>query len=118
MREETLFKNLRRMILFQTGFCILVLIIAWLMDGLNPDTIGIVYTSVGGSILAVSSFLMLSGYILSSWATYSLSGAGEPDKHSKNIEEAKQGRPVFQILALLNGFLLLLVGSLLQSMGG
>jgi hypothetical protein len=39
MRKESLFKNLRRTILFQAGFCTLVLMIAWLMGWFAPDTI-------------------------------------------------------------------------------
>jgi hypothetical protein len=118
MRKEILFKNLQRTIIFQAGFCILVLMIAWPMGWLHPHTIGMVFTCVGASILAVSSFILLTGYILSSWATYSLSGAGKMDKHSKIIEEATPDRPVFLIVVLFNGVILLLIGFLLLNIGG
>ena len=118
LSKEILFKNLQRTIVYQAGFCTLVLMIAWLMGWLYPHTIGIICTCVGGSILAVSSFFMLSGYILSSWATYSLSGAGKMDKHLKIFEEAAPGRLVFLIFVLLNGFIMILIGFLLQNIGG
>ena len=118
MSKEILFNNIQRTIFIQAGFCILVLMIVWPMDWLHPDTIGIVYTCVGGSILAVSSFLMLSGYILSLRATYSLSGVGKLNNHPKLIEEAAPGRPVILIFALLNGFIMILIGYLLHNIGG
>ena len=118
VNKQILVKNLRRTIFIQAGFCILVLLIAWPMGWLHPHTIGIVYACVGGSILAVSSFFMLSGYILSSWAVYSLSGAEKKDKHAKIIDEAAPGRPVFLIFTLLNSIIMILIGLLLLNIGG
>jgi hypothetical protein len=118
MQTGNLGKYFQRTIVFQAGFAFLVLLIAWPMGWLQPLTIGIIFTSVGGSILAVSCFILLSNVILSSWASYSLSGARIMDAHPKVAKEATPSRPVFLILAIVNRIILILIGYLLQNMRG
>lgn len=89
------------------------------MGWFHPFAIGLVFTWVGGFILFVCVFVAFGGLISKAddLRAFSISGAGKMDNHLKNIQESSPSRLVFLTFGLVNGFIPVLIGYLLQKYG-
>ena len=119
MSKETIIKNIQRTVIIQICITTFVLLLCWLLDWFYLFTIGLVFTWVGVFGLAVCVFVVFGGLLGrgDDLTAFSLSGAGKMGNHLNNVRGAFSGRLVFVIFGLVNSFIPILIGYLLQTIG-